>query len=876
MSYGDGSQVPGGLNPLTTLDISAHEVGHAVCSFTAGLVYQRESGAMNEGFSDIWGASIGFFGEPTKDPWLIGKGVKFGMGITAGFRSMSNPKLNGLPDTYGGQFWQNVTPAVCPVPDGDLNDQCGVHTNSSVLNKWFYLVTIGGSGTNDVGNTYSVTGLGMDSSQVIAYQTELLLTPNATYADCRAASINVATARHGACSNEVIQVTNAWFAVGVGNAFIQCGPNVNFEKASESSKESVVGAVSGCRKYTDYTYQIVMGVAPSVAAIATLTYGGTATKGLDYEVTTNGDFATPSNDITFGTGTLTPQIFTVRIYDDATVESPETIVLSYALNNGGGNATQGTTIPTFTITLTDNDTAPTGYATVNATIGAGANNLVEESPLKSSFVKHRAQYLFTAGELHAAGIPIKATINNLTFFVSTKNSTKPYTGFTVGLANSANTVLNDYVKETLTTVYNGNYSTVAGDNVINFGTPFVWDGVSSLAVNICFENATADAAADVVLGDDPFTSLTVLYANYTAGATAGCDLPVGFGSVSRPKITFGANYGVLTETAASTSVSSYLGTNSNEYYYSSNNKLIANISGINNLLGCTPVTLEGAGTTWLTYGGGLRSAKVFLVTPTTNGSTATYTASFYFDNAELAGKNPATVRLFKTSAASASLADATNTVSVTPTVTTLGANTTVFTAPFTGFSRYFLADNNVVILPLTLLDFTANLQNKNDAILQWQTATETNTKGFDIEMAKGNAAFKNIGFVAGKGTSTVKSDYGYKVANLAAGTYSFRLKMVDKDGRSTFSTIRTLIVGGNGVISIYPTPVHSQLTVVLSAENAKAQLQLVNALGQVMAVDASTSGTNRIFDMGQLSKGVYLLKIWNGNKLVSTQKIIKD
>jgi Zn-dependent metalloprotease len=58
MTYGDGSY-QGGTNPngsfapLTSLDVCGHEIGHGVCEFTADLVYAKESGALNEGFSDI-------------------------------------------------------------------------------------------------------------------------------------------------------------------------------------------------------------------------------------------------------------------------------------------------------------------------------------------------------------------------------------------------------------------------------------------------------------------------------------------------------------------------------------------------------------------------------------------------------------------------------------------------------------------------------------------------------------------------------------------------------------------------------------------------------------------------------------------------------
>lgn len=80
----------------TALDIIAHEIGHGVCQFSANLVYQSESGAINESLSDIWAACITHYATPDKQIWLLGED------IGCIIRSMSNPKSYGQPDTYGG------------------------------------------------------------------------------------------------------------------------------------------------------------------------------------------------------------------------------------------------------------------------------------------------------------------------------------------------------------------------------------------------------------------------------------------------------------------------------------------------------------------------------------------------------------------------------------------------------------------------------------------------------------------------------------------------------------------------------------------------------------------------------------------------------
>ena len=212
MTYGDGASR---FRPLTALDVCGHEIGHAVCEKTANLTYSNESGAMNEGLSDIWGASIeayavaslGFTssGVKPKSTWLIGEEIDKAQ---AALRSMSDPKSLGQPAYYKGVNWYAGTA-----------DNGGVHTNSGVLNHWYYILTVGKSGTNEGGGVYSVTGVGIDAAAKITYRMEsVYMTASSTYAQARTYAIQAATDLYGAGSAQVTAVTNAWFAVGVGAA----------------------------------------------------------------------------------------------------------------------------------------------------------------------------------------------------------------------------------------------------------------------------------------------------------------------------------------------------------------------------------------------------------------------------------------------------------------------------------------------------------------------------------------------------------------------------------------------------------------------------------------------------------------------------------
>lgn len=255
MSYGDGFTTFNG--PLTSIDVCGHEIGHAICSYTANLAYQNQSGALNEGFSDIWGVCIEQYGRngnlnspvDTASPgssavWRIGEDM-----TSSGYlRSMSYPRTKGQPDTFQGTNYITTADDGSCTPSGGStgNDYCGVHTNSGVLNHWFYIVTAGKSGTNTapVPFVYNVSGIGLTKSSQIAYYAERdYLTPNSTFLDARNATIAVASSLYCATSTEVQAVTNAWNAVNVGAAFSAPANDVALKAISGGNINVSCGAV---------------------------------------------------------------------------------------------------------------------------------------------------------------------------------------------------------------------------------------------------------------------------------------------------------------------------------------------------------------------------------------------------------------------------------------------------------------------------------------------------------------------------------------------------------------------------------------------------------------------------------------------------------
>ncbi len=127
------------------LDIVAHELTHGVTDYTSSLIYQNESGALNEAFSDIMGTSVEFyFQQPgsgnLRADYLIGEDV-FRPG---GIRSMADPQAYGDPDHYSRRFTGTA-------------DNGGVHINSGIPNQAFYLAIEGGTNRT---SGLSVQGVG--------------------------------------------------------------------------------------------------------------------------------------------------------------------------------------------------------------------------------------------------------------------------------------------------------------------------------------------------------------------------------------------------------------------------------------------------------------------------------------------------------------------------------------------------------------------------------------------------------------------------------------------------------------------------------------------------------------------------------------------
>lgn len=200
MVYGDGDGYWSG--PLTTTDITAHEMTHGVTESESNLTYSGESGGLNEALSDIFGAMVERYSDgnvTSTNTWYIGEDAWTPSTSGDALRYMHNPKLDGASDDY---YSSSV----------GTHD---VHYSSGIANLAFYLLSQGGAHPR-LGGT-SMTGIGPDAAAAIWYRAATTyFTSSTNFSGARTHTLSAAADLYGTSSAEYTAVGNSWTLVGVG------------------------------------------------------------------------------------------------------------------------------------------------------------------------------------------------------------------------------------------------------------------------------------------------------------------------------------------------------------------------------------------------------------------------------------------------------------------------------------------------------------------------------------------------------------------------------------------------------------------------------------------------------------------------------------
>ncbi len=194
-------------------------------------------------------------------------------------------------------------------------------------------------------------------------------------------------------------------------------------------------------------------------------------------------------------------------------------------------------------------------------------------------------------------------------------------------------------------------------------------------------------------------------------------------------------------------------------------------------------------------------------------------------------------------------------------------------SPFASFVYVSSTEAVGVVLPVTFVSFTARKQGAA-ALLNWATASETNSKGFSVERSADSKAWNSIGFVnsaAPNGNSSRKLDYSYTdKAPLSSMNY-YRLKQTDLDGQYVYSVVRQVSFS-NGHISIHPNPASDYVTI--DGLSGGESISMYDATGRIIKEIKPVQASVTI-DLDGLSGGLYHIHITGNNGTVVSQKVVK-
>lgn len=380
MVYGDGDSTY--FKPLSqALDVTSHELTHAVTDKTSGLVYSYESGALNEAMSDIFGAVTeawkGSGGSSSGNPasittnantWKVGEEIALA-GLPGGaLRFMNNPTADGYSKDY---YPERLTGS---------SDNGGVHGNSGIANLAFYLLSQGGKHPRSK-TTADVAAIGIEKAAKIFFKANTsIMNASTNFQAARVATAQAAQTLYGSCSAEWTNTHKAWDAVGVLGTWTPCGsgdttpPTVSLTAPTAGS--TLTGTVTVSANATDN-----VGVA-SVDFYAGTTLIGTDTTspysiGFNTTTVSNGSYSltAKAKDGAGNVGTSAGVSVTVSNSGSGTEQNEK---------ESNGSFNQANTVPVSGTTVTGYMSSSTDDDYFKVTLGAGKTLQATLTPPASS------------------------------------------------------------------------------------------------------------------------------------------------------------------------------------------------------------------------------------------------------------------------------------------------------------------------------------------------------------------------------------------------------------------------------------------------------------------------------------------------------------
>lgn len=663
--------------------------------------------------------------------------------------------------------------------------------------------------------------------------------------------------------------------------------NVGFATSRVAMFEGNAKITEGCRKYYIAQLPLHVSAIPSAPVTATITAIGNAKKGYDYELL--------DSVVVFQTGAATPQFIRLKVYDDASVEATEHIILTITQLTGN-SFTASSSSQICIAELFDNEPQSLQTAVIDTIL------FFDDFNTQTTFVP--AGWSIESDCSYCTNFPIQ---DSLLFWCTTGaaggwfNMTESLdsTDYMIMWALDAykGVPLGEYL---LTPTINAaGYDSVilTFDNVFEKypGIGFekigveVWDGYQWVSVWSHIEyNDNLGKFYQPYRKSIDISS----YANTNFKARfsfTGADYGY-YWALDNVKVkAWRTGYSVATQLNAS--ATAYLAPNDTVHLLANHTAVgtITNSSSWN--YGCTSATIDRVGTGAFPFelptASNMVTAKTLHILPASNNINGIYNIILYYTQQEIdgwvnaTGNQPESMTIIKTGGPIKNITPATpnangptNEYSNAQQLEAHGNDWRLTGNFYTGFSGFGAGmPSSSGLLPVTYgKELSGTHVSGTGNILTWATYLEINNSHFEVQHSTDGITFTTIGIVNGHGNSTILQQYSYIDSTYKAGHNYYRLKQVDYDGFAELTDIIAIYIKPSEVsVSMYPNPANTYITVSVSTN---CQMQLLDISG-APAINPIYIEADRLytFDIKKVPAGIYTINLFTAEN-VTTKRIV--
>lgn len=662
-----------------------------------------------------------------------------------------------------------------------------------------------------------------------------------------------------------------------------------------------IGFVSGggtvINEGTDCSFQDVLldvdiSLAPSAVATVTFTSTGTATNGVDFDIS-------PAS-VTFPTGATPTRQVRVRIYNDGVVEGVESLLLAFNVATTGDAVAAGADLADHDITINDDDVAPLGGGTVTL-----LNQDFEAGLAPFTVQGNGGSDRFSVANAAAASSGFWTIANsNATQFAYSNDDDCNCDKANDRLRSPVFSLAGAYTSATLTFDHAfADLQTETAEVQISTGGAYTTIGTLTNTSTVAGGVGTTPWVNGVTVDLTPYIGQATVQFRFRYDDDGGWFYGLAIDNVI---VTADAPVSIqVTDNTASPQNIPVRGMETVHYYDLASGDVMGTIQNLSTWnYQCTRLEVDrdaaaaGGNTApfWDANPANALAAKTFFVAPSNNTPTGSYTITLYYTEAEIAawetatGKNRSALKIVKVSntpisAVNAGNYNAYNIEEEPATLGTFGADVTLTATFNTGFSGFAIGDPGpppATLLPMDLITFEATRVGK-EVQLNWITENELEVDYYTLEKSNDGVQFEAINEQKAKGNGRSNNNrYNYLDTKPFVGVNYYRLGQVDVDGTQTYSKVLAVNFEEKAqpVITLAPNPAHDNLTVdYVTSEEGTISIQVYDVIGQLMSSSTDLSvekGANSILlNIRAYPNGVYILRVKQGGQAI-TRRFVKD